>query len=140
MLLLLAFAIGSILARDAVLAQRVHEIRAAAQGIDLTIGATFASVQSHRRAELKVRPSGLSKRAAWSPTDPPDDEDETDDDSDTLAISRLRALPVDVPALVEDACCTDAREIPSDYDVLRSSQAVQDPRVRGPPSPAVVLT
>ena len=86
-LLLFVFAIGSIIARDAALIQRI------AAG---NIPSVPELRQEGPKSKLKVRPSGFSRRTAWCPTDPPDDDDELDDDSDTLP---CRALPATGPAL-----------------------------------------
>lgn len=82
---LITFAVGAILARDLVLIDHLR-------GVD-----SRSEVRTIERAPgdkkvLKLRPSGFSKRTAWSPTDPPDDDDETDEDSDTVAPSAPAAL------------------------------------------------
>lgn len=131
-LLLLAFAIGSIFGRDAVLASRVREIQAASECVGLAT--TLIAIEGrHRRSELKVRPSGMSKRTAWSPTDPPDDDDETDDDSDTLA-AHLRALPIEAAVLVGSACAIDAPGLSLKPRLTPPTTILDQPRVRGPPS------
>lgn len=131
-LLLLAFAVGSIFGRDAVLASRVREIRAASECVGLAT--TLISIEGrHRRSELKVRPSGMSKRTAWSPTDPPDDDDETDEDSDTLA-AHLRALPIEATFAVGSACVIDAAGPSLKPRLIPPTTILDQPRVRGPPS------
>lgn len=84
-LLLVAFAIGSIFARDALLLQQVYAMQAEAAA---TAGAE-AELRAGDGPRMKVRPSGISRRGAWNPTDPPDDDDELDEDSDTLAAVQL---------------------------------------------------
>lgn len=132
-LLLLAFAIGSIVARDAALTCRTRELREASGGVDLVVATASIGVR-HRRTELKLRPSGISKRSAWSPTDPPDDDDEFDDDSDTFAARHARALPIDVGVAVVAACSAGAPRFARPLDDLRSKLSTDQPRVRGPPS------
>jgi len=104
-LALIGFAIGAILARDLVLLQSVPD--------ECVAEARFARPPADKRA-AKPRPSGLSKRAAWSPTDLPDDDDETDEDADTVAPSHAQVvLPtaafVLTDALVDDRPATFAK-------------------------------
>jgi hypothetical protein len=80
-LLLIAFAIGSIFARDALLVQQIYAMQAELDAPE------YNDAPEVRPGEVRVklRPSGISRRTAMSPTDPPDDDDELDEDSDTLA-------------------------------------------------------
>ncbi len=84
-LLLVAFAVGSIFARDALLLQQVYAARAE---VAASAGAE-AELRADEGPRPKLRPSGISRRAAWNPTDPPDDDDELDEDSDTLGVMHL---------------------------------------------------
>lgn len=83
---LITFAIGAILARDLVLIDHLR-------GVDARSEVRTIERAPGDKKILKLRPSGFSKRTAWSPTDPPDDDDETDEDSDTVAPPAPVALP-----------------------------------------------
>ncbi len=131
-LLLLAFTLGSIVARDAALLQRLQAD--APVLMELVVESRATLVDNYRRAKLKVRPSGMSKRTALSPTDPPDDDDELDDDSDSFAASSRRALAVAAASPLVVATEEGAR-------LLLARAASSDPtapshrlrRQRGPP-------
>lgn len=96
LVLFVSFAIGSLIARDALLVhqtlllQTQASAEAAAEQASLP---TFEQPSSSRF--VKVRPSGISRRAAMNPWDPPDDDDELDQDSDTVAAgyATLAVLP-----------------------------------------------
>jgi len=130
-LLLAAFVVGSIVGRDAALLQRLQQATDAA--IELVPEGVAAVVDKHRRAKLQVRPSGISKRAAWSPTDPPDDDDELDDDSDSLAARWVRGLPV-APAMPHLSAVAGVRTALVHATATRPLQVSRTlRRQRGPP-------
>jgi hypothetical protein len=118
---LIAFAVGAIFARDLLLIQSV------------STDPTVVRESGSDKKVAKPRPSGISKRTAWSPTDPPDDDDETDEDADTVAPSHARmTLPgaaFSVAPAIEDAHLT--RFIKRAFTVpIARRHATQ---VRGPP-------
>jgi hypothetical protein len=133
LLLLVVLVAGSILGRDAALLHQILTIReyAVATAIDQPDAQSFAKPPPTARA----RPSGLSKRQAWSPTDPPDDDDENDDDSDTVAARFVSVEPM--PRVVIHAAVSVlstetrgiARPTPTCIDLLCAPP-------RGPPLPA----
>lgn len=97
LLLLVSFAVGSLIARDALL---LH------QTLTICTEASLGDVESDAKSEMpafaqaaeksvKVRPSGISRRAAMNPWDAPEDDDELDWDSDTVAAAyaTLAVLP-----------------------------------------------
>ena len=91
--LFLVFAVGSLIARDAVF---IHEVMVLSS-IDALDDAPDDEGPSLEQAppKLKGRPKGISRRMAMNPWDPPDDDDELDDDSDSTAAEdvRLAVLP-----------------------------------------------
>lgn len=85
--LLLAFAIGSLVARDVVFIQQVMTLSAAEAVDDAPEdGPSFAQAPP----KLKGRPKAISRRMAMNPWDPPDDDDELDDDSDSTAAGEVQ--------------------------------------------------
>lgn len=86
--LLLAFALGSLIARDAVFIHQVMVVSA----IDAMDDASDEEGPSVEQAPPKVkgRPKGISRRMAMNPWDPPDDDDELDDDSDSTAAGEVQ--------------------------------------------------
>jgi len=130
-LLLVAFAIGSIFAREALLLQETLLLRAEIQrdsASDDLPGVEQA------RAKLKVRPSGISRRAAMNPWDAPDDDDELDQDSDTVAAAHLTVaiLPSARGDIVESPYVT-ARARPCALAARPRPENTRNVSSRGPP-------
>jgi hypothetical protein len=124
---LITFAIGAIVARDLALLQSVGNISEAP-----SLEAQIVVPPSDKRI-AKVRPSGISKRTAWSPTDPTDDDDETDEDSDTVAPSHARPGLPPPPFIVAPAIeqAKLARFVTSALTIPIARRHA--PNVRGPP-------
>ncbi len=102
LIVLVAFAIGSIFARDALLVHQALTSDATVECSSLPeMGASEDPLEGSPRfaeapaKQLKVRPSGISRRAAIDPFDSPEDDDETDEDSDTVAptLTHIAILP-----------------------------------------------
>lgn len=89
LLLLIAFAIGSIFARDALLVQQILALQAEAAAQSVEEPCDDPEWREDDAPARTIRPSGLSRRTAMNPFDPPDDDDELDQDSDTLAVGHL---------------------------------------------------
>jgi len=108
LILLVSFAVGSLLARDALLIQQTIVVRAAALGdVDSDEAASMPGLEGRAAAHaIKVRPSGISRRMAMNPWDPPDDDDELDQDSDTVAATyaTLAVLPAADSGSIAPAC------------------------------------
>jgi hypothetical protein len=123
---------GSIVGRDAALLHQILLIRdyASATAFD----ESEASAVTKPPPNGKVRPSGLSKRSAWSPTDPPDDDDENDDDSDTVAARFVSIEPLPQPIVLAAVILDCAppfvatRTTPPSFDLISAL-------ARGPPRP-----
>lgn len=131
LVLLVAFAIGTILARDAALVQQSAMIRAAQLGVIELAAAASPSVET--KAKPKLRPSAVNKRLAYTPFDPPGDDDETDEDSDTFAAEWL-AVAVAVAARIGDVVPVDTVvEVPPAAPST-GRRVVSLPSPRGPPS------
>jgi len=124
---LITFAIGAIFARDLALIQSV------ASNVDAPAAEARIVAPASDKKLAKLRPSGMSKRTAWSPTDPTDDDDETDEDSDTVAPSHARPGLPPAPFIVAPAIegASLARFISRAFTVPIARRHAT--HVRGPP-------
>lgn len=131
-LLLVAFAIGSIFARDALLVQQTMQLRAEAQR-EFVPDEAPAIDQAPKK--LTARPSGISRRAAMNPWDPPDDDDELDEDSDTVAPAQLvlAVLPPVRGAIAESPYVT-TRVCPASLALRPRPENTRNVSSRGPPA------
>lgn len=137
--LILSFAIGSLIARDALLVHQTLLLRAQAStestaDQDETPGLPAFEQPSSPRL-VKLRPSGISRRTAMNPWDPPDDDDELDQDSDTVAAvyATLAVLPAAFGGPIAPASVT-AIFRPTTLAALTAREARQGIWSRGPPA------
>lgn len=102
-LLLVSFAVGSLIARDAAFLHQLMTIAAFDARDEADVVETDGPSFTAKAPKLKARPKGISRRMAWNPWDPPDDDDELDEDSDTTAVShaRLALLPAELRQVLE---------------------------------------
>jgi hypothetical protein len=130
-ILLIAFAIGSIFARDALLVQQTALLRAEAQRD--WVPEDFPAIDQAPK-KLTVRPSGISRRAAMNPWDPPDDDDELDQDSDTVAAAHavLAVLPPLRGEVAESPYVTTSAR-PCTLAVRPRPDSTRNVSSRGPP-------
>jgi hypothetical protein len=133
LVLLVSFAVGSLIARDAAYIHQVLSFTAA-ESIDLdAIDLEVPSVTA-KTPKLKARPKGITRRMAWNPWDPPDDDDELDEDSDTTAVAHLRLalLPAELRQLLEADFVAVRAPVsrPADGPRLASLRSISS---RGPP-------
>lgn len=130
-IVLVAFAIGSIFAREALLVQQTMLLRAEAQG-DF-VREDFPVIDQAPK-KLTVRPSGISRRAAMNPWDPPADDDELDQDSDTVAAAyaALAVLPPPRGDVAESPSVT-TRARPRMLAARARPENTQNVSSRGPP-------
>lgn len=131
--LLLSFAIGSLIARDALF---IHQVMTIAAGDAAFEDAPDDDSPAFEQAPPKVkgRPKGISRRMAWSPWDPPDDDDEMDDDSDSIAVGhvRLAVLPA-APCLVLEAEFVPVRALCAQLAPTPCVTSLRPISERGPP-------
>lgn len=134
LLLLLSFALGSLIARDAAFLHQLMVV-SAWEAPDDDGSESDAPTFAQAPPKLKARPKGISRRMAMNPWDPPDDDDELDEDSDSVAAShhRLAILPALLRQVLEAdfvrvmACCPRLALAPRDA-------GPRDVSARGPPA------
>ncbi len=138
--LLIVVLFGSILARDALFVAQCEALLAEREAAVEELEDAPRLVDPLRKAKLKLRPSGLSKRAAWCPFDHPADDDETDEDSDTFPPKAMLAVLAPEPPRVGPRLALEIAEQHAIALVVVSAPFRTAVSSRGPPgarSPAL---